>query len=40
MAEGNGYNQASDKYYNFSPIFKVSADFSTIKEVEWDQVEW
>lgn len=40
MAEGNGYNQASDKYYNFSPIFKVSADFSTITEVEWDQVEW
>ena len=40
MAEGNGYNSESNKYYNFSPIYKVSADFSTIEEVQWDTVEW
>lgn len=40
MAEGNGYNSEKNKYYNFSPVFKVSADFSEIKEVEWDTVEW
>ena len=38
MAEGNGYN--SKKYYNFSPVFKVSADFQTIREVEWDEFQW
>lgn len=31
-AEGNGYN--TQKAYNFSPIFKASADFSEIKEYE------
>ena len=40
LAEGNGYNQASDKFYNFSPIFKVKADFSSIEEVQWDEVKW
>ncbi|MBR5255970.1 MAG: DUF3823 domain-containing protein [Bacteroidales bacterium] len=40
MAEGNGYNSEKNKYYNFSPIFKVSADFSKIEEVQWDTVEW
>ena len=40
LAEGNGYNQASDKFYNFSPIYKVSADFSSIQEVQWDEVKW
>ena len=40
MAEGNGYNSEKNKYYNFSPIYKVSADFSTIQEVQWDTVEW
>lgn len=37
-AEGNGYN--SSKYYNFSPVYKISADFSTVEEVNWDEVEW
>ena len=40
QAEGNGYNQASDKFYNFSPIFKVKADFSSIEEVQWDEIKW
>lgn len=38
LAEGNGFN--SKKYYNFSPVFKVSADFSSIEEVKWDEVKW
>lgn len=38
MASGNGFN--SNNYYNFSPIFKMSADFSTIEEVVWDGNEW
>ena len=37
-AEGNGYN--SSKYYNFSPVYKISADYSTMEEVNWDEVEW
>lgn len=37
-AEGNGYN--SSKYYNFSPVYKISADYSTMEEVNWDVVEW
>ena len=40
LAEGNGYNQASDKFYNFSPIYKFKADFSSIEEVKWDEVKW
>ena len=40
MAEGNGYNQASDKFYNFSPIYKFKADFSAIEEVQWDEIKW
>ena len=39
QAEGNGFN-TSGKYYNFSPTYKVSADFSTIEEVVWEDVEW
>ena len=38
VAEGNGYN--SKKYYNFSPVYKFSADFSKIEEVKWDEVNW
>lgn len=38
MASGNGYN--SNNYYNFSPTFKVSADYSSIEVVEWDENEW
>ena len=38
MASGNGYN--ANNYYNFSPIFKMSADFSTVEEVVWDENEW
>lgn len=38
MAKGNGYN--GNNYYNFSPIFKFSADFSTVEEVVWDENEW
>ena len=40
MAEGNGYNTASNKFYNFSPIYKFKADFSGIEEVQWDELEW
>ena len=39
QAEGNGFN-TSGKYYNFSPTYKVSADFSTIEEVVWEEVDW
>lgn len=38
MANGNGYN--GNNYYNFSPIYKFSADYSTIEEVTWDENEW
>ncbi|MBO4466826.1 MAG: DUF3823 domain-containing protein [Bacteroidales bacterium] len=38
MANGNGYNTGN--YYNFSPTYKISADFSTIEEVVWDEAEW
>lgn len=38
MAEGNGYN--SNKYYNFSPVYKFSADFTSLEEVNWDEVNW
>lgn len=40
MAEGNGYNSEKNKYYNFSPVFKVSPDFKTVEEVKWDTYEW
>ena len=40
MAEGNGYNTEKNKYYNFSPVFKVSADFSSIEQVQWDDIQW
>ena len=39
MAEGNGYNSEKNKYYNFSPVYKMSADFSKIEEVQWDTVQ-
>ena len=38
MANGNGYN--TNNYYNFSPIFKVSGDYSKIEIVEWDENNW
>ena len=39
QAEGNGYNSSSkEKFYNFSPVYKVSADFSSIEEVKWDDM--
>ena len=38
MANGNGYNTGN--YYNFSPIYKISSDFTTIEEVVWDEAEW
>lgn len=39
QAEGNGFNASSKtKFYNFSPVYKVSADFSTIEEVQWDEM--
>ena len=38
QAKGNGYN--ANNYYNFSPTFKLSADFSTVTEVVWDENNW
>lgn len=38
MATGNGYN--TNKYYNFSPTFKLPADFSEPVEVVWDGNDW
>ena len=38
MANGNNYN--TDGHYNFSPTYKISADFSEIEEVVWDEAEW
>ena len=35
MASGNGYN--TQQAYNFSPIYKVSADFSKIEEYKWGE---
>ena len=34
MAKGSGYN--SNNLYNFSKIYKISADFSKIEEVKWE----
>jgi hypothetical protein len=34
LAAGNGYN--GNNYYNFSKIYKISADFSKIEEVKWE----
>ena len=34
LAAGNGYN--GNNYYNFSKIYKISADFSKIEEAVWD----
>lgn len=34
MASGSGYN--SNNLYNFSKIYKISADFKTIEEAKWD----
>lgn len=36
QAGGNGYN--GNSYYNFSKIYKVSADFKTIEEAVWDNI--
>ena len=36
MANGNGYN--SNNLYNFSKTYRISADFETIEEVEWDEI--
>ena len=36
MANGNGYNSGNN--YNFSKIYRISADFETIEEVEWDEI--
>ena len=36
QASGNGYN--SQSAYNFSPIFKVSADFSKIEVYNWGEI--
>ncbi len=33
--EGNGFN--TQQAYNFSPIYKVSADFSSIEEYKWSE---
>lgn len=38
MATGNGFN--GNNIYNFSPIFKMSEDFSTVEEVVWNENEW
>jgi hypothetical protein len=37
-ATGNGFN--TNKYYNFSPTYKLSADFQSITPVEWDGNDW
>lgn len=34
LAAGNGYN--GNNYYNFSKIYKISADFSKIEAVVWE----
>lgn len=34
VAAGNGFN--GNNYYNFSKTYKISADFSKIEEVKWD----
>lgn len=34
MASGNGYN--GNSYYNFSKIYKISADYSKIEEAKWE----
>ena len=34
LAAGNGFN--GNNYYNFSKIYKISADFSKIEEVVWE----
>lgn len=34
MAKGSGYN--SNNLYNFSKIYKISADFSKIEEAKWE----
>ena len=36
MASGNGYN--TQQAYNFSPIFKASADMSSIQEYTWGEL--
>ena len=36
LANGNGYNSGNN--YNFSPIYKISADFEDIELVEWDEI--
>ena len=36
MANGNGYN--SNNLSNFSPIYRISADFEDIEEVTWDEI--
>lgn len=38
MASGNGFN--TNNYYNFSPIIKVSPDFSSQEEAVWDENAW
>ena len=34
LAAGNGYN--GNNYYNFSKIYRISADFSKVEEVVWE----
>ena len=36
MASGNGYN--TQQAYNFSPVFKASADMSSIQEYTWGEL--
>ena len=36
MANGNGYNTGN--FYNFSKVYKISADFEDVEEVEWDEI--